>query len=730
MTEVVGIVSRLIYSNDGWTVAIFTEDATNASHTVVGYMNVVAGEHLKITGKSTNNPTYGDQIKVDSYTRYVPTTEEGVIALLGSGLLKGIGSQRAQWMVDHFGVRVLDMIKNQDKALQEVPGIGKKLSAQICTQYHQFYGKERLVGTLVNAGFTRGMVQRIISHFNDSSLEVIEKNPYKLMKLPGVGFRRADVFAKLLGIEDTHPSRVQESLIYILSEQSEGNTYLPKDLLYDKFDELIQFKDANLNKTILFEDALKALSIIHRVVSDDKGVHLAKYAMAEEAIAKDLIQRSLDTTTSIPSDEIIPILDKWQSSEGFTLTDDQRTAIIRSVMDNVTVITGSPGTGKTSTISAIIHVFDELEMSVALAAPTGRAAKRMQETSNMEASTIHRLLGFGTGGDFKFQYDKDNKYNTDVIIVDEVSMIDVMLMNSLLNAIKSNTKLILVGDKDQLQSVSAGNVLDDVIKSGKVNTVELRQIFRQGKGSLLVTNAQIINAGHSKQNSHPLTGGKSWGTEDFYITKKVSKQTVLSLVQKHIPNNYGISMDDTLILTPMRKKYGDLNCTVLNEEIQSLVNPFGQKLGIPFIDLRVGDKVMQTRNDYSKDVFNGDVGYVVSADPPRKGHQGSLKVEFYGIEVNFEYMEAKSLVHAWCSTIHKAQGSQAEAVVVVLPDNYISRRMLTRNLLYTGITRAKKVCVLVSTDLDIIKAIKTSGTSIRYTDLTDKMEAWYYRLIR
>jgi len=730
MTEVIGIISRLIYSNKGWTVACLTEDATNAAHTVVGYMNIVAGEHLKVTGKTISNPTYGDQIKVDSYTRYVPTTTEGVVALLGSGLIKGIGPQRAEWMVDHFGVKVLDMIKQKDKALQDVPGIGTKLREQIHAQYHQFYGKERLVGTLVNAGFTRGMIQRIIAHFNDTSLDIIEKNPYKLMKLPGVAFRRADVFAKLLGIEDTHPSRIQESLIYILSEQCEGNTYLPKNLLYEKFEDLIQFKNAALDKTILFDDALKALSVIRRVVSDNKGVHLAKYAMAEEAIAKDLIQRSLDMTTSIPSTKIISILDKWQSAEGFTLTDEQRTAIIRAVMDNVTVITGSPGTGKTSTISAIIYIFDQLEMSIALAAPTGRAAKRMQETSNMEASTIHRLLGFGSGGDFKFQYDKDNKYDIDVIVVDEVSMIDVMLMNSLLNALKSNTKLILVGDKDQLQSVSAGNVLDDVIKSGKVNTVELRQIFRQGKGSLLVKNAQIINAGHSKKSTHPLTGGKAWGTEDFYITKKVSKQTVLDLVRTHIPNNYGIKMDDTLILTPMRKKYGDLNCTVLNEELQNLVNPKGIKLDIPFLDFRVGDKVMQTRNDYNKDIFNGDIGYITSMDPPRKGHEGSFKVIFYGTEITFEYMEAKALVHAWCSTIHKAQGSQAEAVVVVLPDTFISRRMLTRNLLYTAITRAKKVCVLVSSDFDIIKSIKTSGTSIRYTDLTDKMESWYYRLIR
>jgi|APSaa5957512576_1039674.scaffolds.fasta_scaffold06007_4 exodeoxyribonuclease V alpha subunit len=725
-----GIVSRVIYSKDGWTVARLTEDVTDREYSFVGNMGTVIGEHLELTGNWNTHVDFGDQFKVNSYSRNIPTTEQGVIALLSSGLIKGIGNARAKWMVNHFGLEIVDLIKSADDRLLEVPGIGEKLKEDIFTQWHQFYGREQLVTHLASSGFTKNMIRRIIVQFDDSTLSKIEDNPYELMTLPGVGFYRADYFARLLGASDINERRIQESLVYLLEENGKGNTYLPKDILFDEFQERIKFTTKNIDKISLFDTALKALSNIRRVIIDKKGIHLSKFSIAETNIAKELIERSLTAPDVFSIKLIRKYIKEWQDIGGFDLSLDQESAIVRSLLDNVTIITGAPGTGKTSTLAAMLYVAKqkEFKLNVTLVAPTGRAAKRMQETTGVPSSTIHRLLGFGIDGDFSFKYNRENKYPTDILIVDEVSMIDVMLMNSLLKALRRSTKLILVGDKDQLQSVSAGNVLDDVIRSGKVNTVELRFNFRQKSNALLVENANKINAGHVLNNKNPLIGGSSWGSNDFYITNKVNKDTILDIVTKHIPKAYGIPSEDILVLTPMRKRFGELNCTTLNEELQNLHNKGGAALPIDECNLKVGDLVMQTRNDYMKDVFNGDIGKISAFTKVKGKRSGTFTVEFYNNEVQYDFIEWKQLQHAWVTTIHKAQGSEAEAVVCVLPDNYITRMMLTRNLLYTGITRAKKVCVLVSKDREIVKAIQTSGTDLRYTDLTDKLEHWYIRL--
>ena len=728
--EIAGIIESIIYSKDGFSIASMSEDDSNKRHTILGNLDVVIGEHLEIKGHFEQSD-YGMRFKVKNYKRNIPNTEEGVAALLGSGLIKGIGPSRADWMVRHFGTDVVDIIKEEDPRILEVPGIGPKLAHTIYEQWHQFYGKERIVSFLAASGFSRAMIRKIIVEFNDDKLAKIEGNPFELMAVPGVGFRRADYFAKLLGMDDVHPRRVEESLVYLLEENAKGNTYLPKDQLFDEFKNKIKFVE-EVDHSNLFEVALRTLSRSsnnkNKVIVDDKGVHLLKFAMAETAIAKDLIERSLLPATDISSNEILEQVSLWENEQGFNLTGDQKAAIVRSILDNITVITGSPGTGKTSALAALLHVSDYLEYKVLLAAPTGRAAKRMQEATGKDASTIHRLLGFGKEDGFRFMYNRENKLDADMVVIDEVSMIDVMLMQALLSALKKNTTLVLVGDKDQLQSVSAGNVLDDMISSGKVNTVQLREIFRQDSNALLVKNSMIVNDGWVADGKNPLISGTEWGTSDFYITSNVTNTNVMDIMEKHIPNKYGINIEDILLITPMRKKIGTLNCSTLNEDVQNVVNPSGEQIPIKDCPFRVGDKVMQMRNDYVKDVFNGDVGRIIDYEASGRNSPGYIHVEFYGDVVEYEFTEWKNLVHAWSSTIHKVQGSEAEAVIVVLPDNYIARSMLTRNLLYTGITRAKKVCVLVAKDREIIKAIKTSGTETRYTDLTDKLEAWYRRL--
>jgi exodeoxyribonuclease V alpha subunit len=728
--QLAGIIENIIYSKEGFSIANLSEDDSNKHHTILGNMNVVIGEHLKLNGHFEKSD-YGIRFKVKEYKRNVPNTREGVAALLGSGLLKGIGPSRADWMVNYFGTDVVDIIKNQDSKILEVPGIGKKLADTIYEQWHQFYGKERIVSLLASSGFSRSMIRKIIVEFNDDKLTKIEDNPFELMTVPGVGFRRADYFAKLLGISDTHPKRIEESIIYLLEENGKGNTYLPKDYLFTEFKDKIRFSEEAVH-TDLFDKALRTLSRSahknNRITVDDKGVHLLKFAMAETTIAKDLMERSLVSATDIGAKELLEQINAWEKKQDFNLTKDQHSAIIRSILDNVTVVTGSPGTGKTSTLAALLHVCEYLDYNIMLAAPTGRAAKRMQEATGMEASTIHRMLGFGKEGDFRFTYNRDNKLDVDMVIIDEVSMIDVMLMQALLGALKKKTTLVLVGDKDQLQSVSAGNVLDDIIRSGKINTIQLREIFRQDSNALLVKNAMLVNSGRVSGNTNPLIGGNEWGSSDFYITSNVTNKNVMSIITKHIPEKYKIDMEDILLITPMRKKIGTLNCSTLNEEMQQTFNPTGEKIPIKDCLFRVGDKVMQMKNDYIKNIFNGDIGRIIDFEASGRMSPGYIHVDFYGDIVEYEFTEWKSLVHAWASTIHKAQGSESDAVICILPDNFIARRMLTRNLLYTGITRAKRVCVLVAKDKEIIKAIRTSGTETRYTDLTDKLEIWYRRL--
>ncbi len=731
LIDLQGIVSRVIYNKEGWTVARLTEDSTANDYSFVGNVGTVVGEHLKLTGVWDNNANFGRQFKVSSYTRNIPTTTDGVVALLSSGLIKGIGPARAKWMVEHFGTEVVDLIKLSDDKLLEVPGIGKKLKEDIVTQWHQFYGRERLVSYLARSGFSANVIKRIMLQFDDSTLSKIEDNPYELMSLPGIGFYRADYFAKLLGASENNPKRIQEALVYLLEEQARGNTYLPKDSLYSEFTNNIKFsEEPAIDKAELFEDALKTLSTTRRVIVDRKGVHLAKFAAAEASIAKELVERSLVKVDSVSVELIRKYINEWETSENFNLTLDQKSAIIRSILDNVTVITGAPGTGKTSTLAALLHVVKQKEFGfkVAMAAPTGRAAKRMQEATGVPASTIHRLLGFGIDNSFSFKYNRETKFPADILIIDEVSMIDVMLMTTVLSAIKRSTKLVLVGDKDQLQSISAGNVLDDIIKSGKINTVELRFNFRQQSNALLVDNANKINSGHVVANRSPLVSGKVWGSSDFYTTPKVNQATVLDIVTKHIPETYGIPAQEVLVLTPMRKRFGNLNCLSLNEALQEIHNPSGEELPIADCNLRIGDLVMQIKNDYVKNVFNGDIGRLSSYSPGYNGTSGKFTVDFYNTRVEYDFCEWKVLLHAWVTTIHRAQGSEARAVVCILPDNYITRRMLTRNLLYTGITRAKDVCVLVSKEKEIVTAIKTSGTELRYTDLAEKIDHWYIRL--
>ena len=730
MEQVQGIVDRVKYSGDQFSIISLIENNTNRPVTVLINSNVVIGECLITKGTWSTHAEWGRQFKVKEFSRNIPASEDGVLALLSSGLIKGIGPKTAKSMIDTFGTNVTSMIERRDDRLTKIPGIGPKRLLMIEKQWHQFYGREHIIGMLANNGFSINLIRRITQEYGDEMIEKLRDNPYSLTRLPGIGFHRADRFARSLGVSEKHPMRVQEAIMLLLEYNDGGHTYIPRDELYSKFYKIIKFHDEELTKDDrdkLFDEGVRDLVVADRVVLEGNQIHSSYLYACETNIASTLMERVLkDTTTGITVEDVIPTIEAWEKSASIVLTNDQRNAIVRSFLDRVLVITGSPGSGKTSTLAAMLEVADSLQLRCDLCAPTGRAAKRMQEATGRPASTIHRLLEFGGNGDFKFKYNVSNKLDTDLVIVDEVSMVDVSLMSSLLNALKENTRIILVGDHNQLQSVSAGNVLHDIIDSGKITVIELVYVFRQDADALLIQNAQRINSGHVRNKKNPLTSGEKWGKNDFYITNNVTMDNIIDIATKHIPSTYGVPVEEVLFLTPIRKDIGKINCTNLNLRIQQEYNANGTDIPVA-ADFKVGDKVMQMRNNYTKNVFNGDVGVITRYALGNNKNSGAIWVDFYGVEVSYEFVETGELTLAYASTIHKAQGSEADAVIVVLPNDYASRMMLTRNLLYTGVTRAKKVCILVSESAEIIRAIKRSGNKQRYTDLKEKIIRAYLR---
>jgi len=725
MDTVQGAVEQLIYSDNNFSIVNIRERATNRKIVALLNANIVVGEYLITKGIWATHSTFGKQFKVKEFSRNIPPTEDGVLALLASGLIKGIGPKTAKSMIKTFGTDVVKMIESHDDRLLKIPGIGPKRLTMIEKQWHAFYGREHIIGMLASSGFSIGLIKKITGYFGDEMIDTLRDNPYALVTLPGVGFYRADRFAKSLGISEKHPKRIEEALILLLEHNDQGHTYLPRVNLLDRFISLIKFSDSevdNKQKEELVDKAIQQLILDKRVVQSGEQIHSAYLYYCESNIASILVDKyHFEHIEQAQPKTILDMIAKWESRKQIILTQDQRNAVVKTFLGNVLVMTGSPGSGKTSTISVILEVADKLHLQTELCAPTGRAAKRMYETTGKSASTIHKLLEYGRSDEFIFGYNKKNKLEVDLLIVDEISMVDVSLMSALLDAISLDTRLVLVGDDNQLQSVAAGNVLYDIIDSGKITIVELVHIFRQDPDAMLVKNAQKIKSGHIKGNFNPLSRGNKWGTGDFFITDKVNMDTIIDIAVKHIPKSYGTNLEDILFLTPLRKEIGQINCTTLNRKIQEIYNKFGAP--IPFTNslLRVGDKVMQMKNNYTKDVFNGDIGKLLRYVQGEHKDSGVFWVDFYGKEVPYEFVEQSELSLAYASTIHKAQGSEADSVVVILPADYASRNMLTRNLLYTGITRAKKVCVLIANDKEIIKAIRTPGNQQRFTDLKDKI---------
>ncbi|VHX74363.1 DNA helicase, RecD/TraA type [Clostridioides difficile] len=728
MEKLEGMISEIVFKNEdnGYTIAHLVNE--NDEIVVVGCMPTLAiGESIEVEGKWVNHKIYGTQFEVNSFMPVTPSSLEGIYVYLSSGMIHGIGEKMAKRIIDKFGVDTLEVIQNSPEKLQEVEGIGSKKVKQIVKSYEEDRELRNIIIQLSPFGITPNYCLKIYKKYKSSAIEVINKNPYQLAEdIRGIGFKVADSIASKIGIDKNSKDRICQGILYTLNKSlSNGHTYLPEHVLIQDSEKLLELNGEIIKECVMMLVYNQKIHI--EKVNNENLIYLMPYYLAENGVCSQIVKLSQYEFEDLKID-IDNEINVLEEDKKIKLAEKQILAVKESVNSGVLIITGGPGTGKTTTINAIIDIFENNGKSVTLAAPTGRAAKRMSETSNKEAKTIHRLLemGFSTDDDLTFFKDEEDPINSDVIIVDEVSMVDIILMYNLLRAIKLGTRVILVGDSDQLPSVGAGNVLKDMINSNIINVVKLNEIFRQAQESMIIVNAHKIN------NGEPLylnTKGK-----DFFFIRKSTNEEILNeiigLVNERLPKFYKVDkLKDIQVLSSMRK--GELGVTNLNIELQKYLNKkekfkveesFSKRL------FRVGDKVMQVKNNYTKKwetedqkesgegIYNGDIGYVYHIDKDKK----TIYILFDQTKiVSYLYDELDEIDHSFCTTIHKSQGS--EFPVVVLPIAWAPPMLLSRNLLYTAVTRAKKLVVLVGDVKYLEYMIKNNRVNQRYSKLGYKL---------
>ena len=699
MSKFEGTVDDIVFRNNenGWTVASVQIDGSGRISAVGVLPFLAAGEHVILDGEITEHRTYGRQIKVSAYQSVRPETKSAVEKYLESGLIKGIGKSTAKAIVKRFGAKALDILESEPERLTEIPGIGKKRLKMIAESYAEQNGMRNTLLFLQGYGISPSLSMRIYRVYGDMTEQVLRANPYRLVnEIEGVGFRTADRIAESLGFGKDSDFRLNSGLQYVLSEamNGRGDVYLPRPQLL-KDASAILGAPAELLAHRLDEQILTR-ALVSEQVEDKQAVYLPAAWRAECDAAQllaDLIRRV--SRPKFSEAQVLKQIERYERDCEVELCAEQRQAVLAAVQKGVAVVTGGPGTGKTTSINCIIRVMSGMGQ-VELCAPTGRAAKRMSEATGCPARTIHRLLEYS--GEDGFTRNADNPVEADAVIVDEVSMVDIFLFGALLRALRPGTRLILVGDADQLPSVGAGNVLKDLIASGAVPVVRLNQIFRQAQKSMIVVNAHRINRGE-----YPSLRAKD---TDFFIERKEhfddAADAVVALVQKRLPGYLGVDpLRGIQVMAPMKK--GDLGVFALNARLQAALNPPGRdKPEVHRGDtvFRLGDKVMQIRNDYDIEwesddrhgtgVFNGDIGYIVGASAP----DAELEVEFdEGRRAVYDAGMLDELEPAYCMSVHKSQGSEFDAVVLPLMGG--PPMLMTRNLLYTAVTRARRLVIVV-----------------------------------
>ena len=735
-------IEDIIFQNkeNGYTVC--TVDYEGEEISCVGEMaGIYAGEEVKIIGTWSTHPIYGRQIKVDMLERSMPKTVQGMEKYLASGVIKGIGARTAKKIVKHFGLDTFRIIEEEPLVLAQVNGISEKKAQEIGEVFHAQYELRRAMLFLQDYGITPTYAIKIYQHYKDQTTEVVKNTPYRLVEdIYGIGFRKADEIAAQVGIAKEDPNRIKTGVLYLLTNFSNnGHTYMPRTMLLEEairlllpelYPECVRMQDFEhpLVANALIELAMNK-QIIVKNYEETTCVFLAYLYHSEQAVARKLI----DLASLYQQDAALNVekeLEQTQKELKIELVEEQKDAVRNVLTNGVTVITGGPGTGKTTTINAILHMLEKAGEEVLLAAPTGRAAKRMSEATGIEAQTIHRLLEIGYMREDTnrqmFNRNEDNPLEADVIIVDEMSMVDITLMNALLKAVVEGQRLVLIGDADQLPSVGAGNVLKDIIRSNRITVVRLVQIFRQASKSAIIMNAHRINKGE-----YPVSNEK--GTDFFFMKRSIQEEvqnTIIELVTTRLPKYQGFnSIKDIQILAPMRK--GLLGVTELNRVLQAALNPHHdlkpekEYRGTLF---REGDKVMQIKNNYNTPwkilgktgmsidegtgVFNGDCGIITAI----KEEEEILVVTFEDSKVvEYEFNQLDELELAYAVTIHKSQGS--EYPVVILPIHSGPPMLLSRNLLYTAVTRAKKMVVGVGLVETMHRMIDNNREIERYSSL-------------
>lgn len=701
------VIEHITYQNqkNGWSVMKVKVKGYDNLVTLTGsLLDVPVGSVLLVDGDWRVDPKYGQQFVAQSWTEVMPATLYGIEKYLGSGLVKGIGPAYAKAIVSRFGLETIDVIENDIERLLEVPRLGRKRMEKIRESWEKQKDIKEVMVFLQGHGVSTAFAAKIYRKYEKDSIAKVKENPYQLADdIWGIGFKTADSIASKMGYEKNDPRRCRSGILYTLNELAEeGHVYAEPEQLVEAAVKLLEVEETPVRQ------ALATMMEAKDVIADNDVIYLPPFYYAENGSAKRL--QSLLSDTSLFNSDVAaePEAEYGRKSGGIVYDEVQQAAIQKALDSKVMVLTGGPGTGKTTTTQGIIAAFKARHMSILLAAPTGRAAKRMTEATGMEAKTIHRLLEYNPMDGYK--RNEENPLEGDALIVDESSMIDILLFYNLMKAIPSNMRLILVGDIDQLPSVGAGNVLRDIIDSQQIPVVRLTRIFRQAQSSRIVMNAHAINAGQFPNIKNGLD------TDFFFIKQEDADEMVkliIGLVRDRLPKKYSYPPKEVQVLTPMQR--GTVGAGNLNIELQNALNPTGPSLTRGGYTFRQGDKVMQIRNNYDKNVFNGDIGYITAVDT----NERTLTVSFDSRLIEYDVTELDEIVLAYAITIHKSQGS--EFPVVVMPVTMKHFVMLQRNLIYTGITRAKKICVLVGTTKALAYAIRQNTVSKRNTMLKERL---------
>ena len=718
MITLEGIVERIIFRNEenGYTVAKIT--STDGDLVIVGSATIFKTNlKYKFTGDFTYHNKYGEQFAFVEMEEVMPEGEAAIISYLSSANIPHVGEKMAERIVNKFKDETLDVIEKNPEKLLSVEGIGKKKYRDIKEALDKQYAMRKIFLYFSGYNLPASVILKIYKEYGEESIEIVRRNPYDLIgSVRGIGFKKADEIAESLGIERDSDFRKIAGLKYALMlANRDGHTYLPLDKLVRASEKILglKFEDRDgLARTLSLEKNF----FVERD-GDDYNCYIARYLAAENYVAGKLNDLNISFEEEIDIDKKISDTEKFREIE---LSKTQRRAVKEAINRGVFVITGGPGTGKTTTLKVLIDIFESMNKVIKLAAPTGRAAKRMKEQTGRDAFTIHKLLEIGFAGDLGFS--NIEELECDVLILDEVSMVDIILMETLLKSIESPTRLILVGDKDQLPSVGAGNVLADILKSGVIESVNLEEIFRQSEESMIVKNAHLINKGEM-----PILN-----VGDFFMIAERGEvkglEIIKDLVKTRLPNYFNVSESEVQVLTPTKKgNHGTIN---LNKVLQEHLNKNEDCIEVLGKKFKLGDRVLQTKNNYEleskienefyedrqKGVFNGDLGYISKIDKENK----KLTVVFDDVRiVEYSSENLDELALAYAMTIHKSQGS--EFPVVVIPLYRAAPMLLTRNLIYTAITRASKAVVLVGQSEYLVKMIENNKTVKRYSNLAEKL---------